>query len=320
MTDANPFFEPPFLRPALRHLAPSNGVRLLAGLPVQRARRWGRLPIDALVSWRHDYCFLGTPAGGDLDTMLDPDEWRRPMLVAQWLAEDAPVTTAMRQVAERRGLRVLELARWDRAALHRRPDPTYLEETVRGTHRKELRRLRRVLGRELGADPVTVDRSDDPRAVDDFLALESSGWKGRAGTALLARRSHEQFFRELCEAGRAAGTLQVLSLQAGRRAVAMKVNLLAGDTAYCFKIAHDETLARRSPGVLLEVDMVERFHVSRLQRADSCADAGNTMINRLWPDRRTIVTLAFVAPGSRGQAAERGLRTMQMLRALRVRR
>jgi CelD/BcsL family acetyltransferase involved in cellulose biosynthesis len=319
MTDANPFLEPPFLRPALRHLAPPQGVRLVGGLPVQRARRWGRLPVDALVSWRHDYCFLGTPPGDGLDALLDPDEWRRPMLVAQWLAEDSPVTTAMRRLGEQRGIRVLELARWHRAALHRRPEATYLEETLRGTHRKELRRLRRVLGRELGADPVTIDRSDDPRAVDDFLALESSGWKGRAGTALSARGSHERFFRELCEAQRAAGTLQVLSLQAGRRAVAMKVNLLAGDTAYCFKIAHDETLARRSPGVLLEVDMVERFHASRLQRADSCADADNAMINRLWPDRRTIVTLAFVAHGSRGQAAERGLRAMQMLRRLRAR-
>jgi CelD/BcsL family acetyltransferase involved in cellulose biosynthesis len=100
----------------------------------------------------------------------------------------------------------------------------------------------------------------------------------------------------------------------------MKVNLLSGEAGYCFKIAHDETLAKRSPGVLLEVDMVERFHASTLRRLDSCADPYNVMINRLWPDRRALVTLAFVVGGSRGRVAERELRTMQALRQLRRRR
>jgi hypothetical protein len=321
MTEPHAFLAPAFLEPALRHLAPAHGVRLIGGVPVQRSRLWGRLPVDALLSWRHDYCFLGTPPRDAVEALLDPSCWGdRPMLVLQWLAEDDPTTDLLRRVAGQQGLRVYELERWERAALHRRPASTYLQETLRGTHRKELRRVRRVLGRELGADLVTVDRADDPRAVDDFLALEASGWKGRAGTALLSRPAHERFFREMCARQLETGTLQVLGLQAGARTLAMKVNLLAGDTGYCFKIAHDESLSRRSPGVLLEVDMVERFHDSTLRRLDSCADPDNEMINRLWPDRRAIVTLVFVVGGSRGRLAERGLRTMQALRQRRRRR
>ena len=50
--------------------------------------------------------------------------------------------------------------------------------------RKELRRQRKRLG-----DSGSVTSSDTgepsavPRALDDFLALEADGWKGRAGTA-----------------------------------------------------------------------------------------------------------------------------------------
>ena len=33
----------------------------------------------------------------------------------------------------------------------------------------------------------------------------------------------------------------------------MKCNVLSGDAVFCFKIAHDETFARFSPGVQLEL-------------------------------------------------------------------
>ena len=44
------------------------------------------------------------------------------------------------------------------------------------------------------------------------------------------------------------------------RAIAMKCNLRAGDGAVAFKIAYDEAYARFSPGVLLEIEQIERLH------------------------------------------------------------
>ncbi len=35
-------------------------------------------------------------------------------------------------------------------------------------------------------------------AVDTFLELEKSGWKGRAATAMGSAPEHEAFFRTLC--------------------------------------------------------------------------------------------------------------------------
>jgi len=102
----------------------------------------------------------------------------------------------------------------------------------------------------------------------------------------------------------------MLTLTAGDRSVAFKCNLLAGDEVFCFKITYDESLARFSPGVQLEQRMVDFFHEHMTATTmDSCADPGNEMINRLWPDRRPMATDMVSAPGPAGWAASHGVRT-----------
>jgi hypothetical protein len=164
-----------------------------------------------------------------------------------------------------------------------------------------MNRLRRRLGEELGGDPETRDRSAEPDAPDDFLRLEASGWKGREGTAMSSDGA-AGLFAEICDEFRRMDRLQLLSLEAGGKVAAMKCNLSAGDTLFCFKIAYDEALGHYSPGVMLEADNVAVFHEQRpMQRLmDSCAQPGNEMINRLWPDRRSIATLTL---GRRGPAS-----------------
>ena len=81
-------------------------------------------------------------------------------------------------------------------------------------------------------------------------------------------------------------SLRKLELRVGERAVAMKCNLIAGPAIFCFKIGHDASLARYSPGIQLELENVELFHRSDAAWMDSCAQPDNAMINRLWPDRR----------------------------------
>ena len=114
---------------------------------------------------------------------------------------------------------------------------------------------------------------------------------------------HARFFLELCRDFAAQGRLQLLELRAGGRTLAMKCNIRAGDGLFYFKIAYDEEFARFSPGVQLEVEAVRLFHDDTdAQWIDSCADANNAMINRLWPDRRIVLTLVLVK-GARGMLA-----------------
>lgn len=306
--EPNPFFEADFVLAAWRHLG-RNGVGLLvaedadgwaACLPVHKPARWRRLPIAALAVWRHPYCFLGTPlvASGRTEAavsaLLDGGlgERRINVLTFDWLGDGGPVAAALERLLNERGISTVRYERFERASLRRRPEPTYLDDTLRGHRRRELQRMRRALARDVGDPVTTTDRPEDPDALEDFLRLEASGWKGEQGTALASREDHARFFRAVCASFARDDRLQLLELTAGGRPVALKCNLLAEGTVFCFKIAYDAQYARYSPGVQLERETVDLFHGrTSLNSMDSCATPNNQMINRLWPDRRPITTI-----------------------------
>jgi CelD/BcsL family acetyltransferase involved in cellulose biosynthesis len=314
--EANPFFEPDFVLAAQRAFG---GGRLLVA---ERDGGWiGCLPVKRPVPgvlrvWAHSYCFLGTPLvdASHLDDAATALVGAARLLILDRQAGDGPVAEAVARALRERGMVPFHESGHERAALHRRAEGDYLAG-MRPHRRREFRRQARRLEEELGAALEVHDVSADAGAADRFLVLESSGWKGRAGTALGSKPHHAAFFREICDRFRALGRLQMLEMTCGDRTVAMKCNLVAGDGVFCFKIAHDETLNRFSPGVQLEIAHVERFHCDRAERwADSCAAADNEMINRLWPDRRQIVTYAVSPPGTQALFG-RGARTYQSLRS-----
>jgi CelD/BcsL family acetyltransferase involved in cellulose biosynthesis len=309
--EPNPFFEPEFLLPAHRHLD-SGSVRLLvagsegtwsACMPVASGR-W-RGPIRAIRTWRHLYSFLGTPllAGSDpapLETMLRTAAAQQSVVALEWLSVDGPVASLLDRAIDGGGpARAGELS-FERAALNREGGGALLERMSR-RRRHELQRQRRRLEDQLGAPLECVDRAGEPDAVERFLRLESQSWKGREGTAMLARPSHADFFREVCEGFAAIRRLQLFELRAGERTVAMKCNLVAAPGLFTFKIAHDQELGRFSPGVQLEVENVDRFLETDLDWMDSCAAPENLTFNRLWPDRRRLTTLVLARPGLRAR-------------------
>jgi hypothetical protein len=64
------------------------------------------------------------------------------------------------------------------------------------------------------------------------------------------------------------------------------VTLQSGATAWCWKIAYDETFARFSPGVQLLLDETQALlDDPNVARADSCATAGHPMIDHVWRER-----------------------------------
>jgi CelD/BcsL family acetyltransferase involved in cellulose biosynthesis len=324
--EPNPFFEPEFVLPAAARLGADRTCLLvsanrsgdwLACVPVKATSRWKRLPVPALASWRHLYCFLGTPLMApdspeeSLAALIDEglsSGGRSGMLAVEWVSGGGAVGSALHSVLQSRSRRPLLFEDFERATLVRRPDGGYLEQTLRAHHRRELRRQARRLGEELGGEVELRDLSDEPDGVDRFLALEAAGWKGRSDTAFASRQDHAQLFRDVCASFAERGRLQLLALMAGNRAAAIKCNLLAGDGVFCFKIAYDESLSRFSPGVQLEERMVELFH-SDMEESwmDSCADPDNEMINRLWPDRRVVVSYVIPAGGAVGWASLRGV-------------
>jgi CelD/BcsL family acetyltransferase involved in cellulose biosynthesis len=314
--EPNPFYEPAFLYTAARNLTDRRTQLLIARdkdgewsacMPVVKRARFRKIPGPALLNWVHTHCYLGTPlvAQGRVDeavnALLDHvlNSRTQGFLALEQIGEGGPVARVIRERA------VIEYERGERAALHRRDDGDYL--TLPSKRARELRRQRRQL--EEKGDLQTHDRAHDAAAVERFLALEASGWKGRAGTAL-ANAGHRAFFGEMARTFAADGRLQLLSLELDGTPIAMKCNVIAGDGIFCFKIAHDEAFARYSPGIQLERENADIFHATPgALWEDSCAWVHNQMINRLWRDRRQISTLLIPSDHALGRASRVAIRS-----------
>jgi CelD/BcsL family acetyltransferase involved in cellulose biosynthesis len=308
-TDPNPFAHPHFVLPAGDHLAGGRNCALLHVydrsnlvfvLPVVRHHRYRRVPVRTIGTWTHPYCFLGAPlaAAGtaveawDAALRLLRAKGHAELLALELLPEDGVGLEVLEPAAVEVGTSVHTFDRHVRPVIHRRPEQNYFAETMSGKHRKNLRRQRRHLDAELSGQLRRVDWGRDHRtrrpATELFLGLERAGWKGRAGTAIACSKTDTAFFREIIDRFGADDQVQLWFFEASGTPVAGQCNLIAGDTVFHFKIAYDEELGGYSPGVLLELEMIEEFHEdTRLNHIDSCAAAGS-MYEPLYPDRRTL--------------------------------
>jgi CelD/BcsL family acetyltransferase involved in cellulose biosynthesis len=306
----NVFYEPAFMAAS----TPVFGQGVMAGLVWRRAmprqligffpvaieqRRYGiRMPM--LVGWTHAYGPLGTPlidrdcADAAVIAWLDHIA-ADPTLPKLMLMPYLPVEGAIAQafdaaLAHRAG-------RSEHFALHRRAllAPTgdragYLDQAIPHKKRKELRRQRKRLA-DMGT--LTSATTSEPAALTaalvDFLALEASGWKGRAGTAAKGNDAVSCFVVEAVSALAAQGRATVSRLALDGRAIAAIVTLRSGDEAWCWKIAYDEAYSRGSPGVQLLLDVTEGLlNDTDIARADSCATADHPMIDHIWRERLAL--------------------------------
>lgn len=330
--EPNPYLAPHFVTAAARGMDRSDVGVLVARsgrdwvgcLPVVRARTWRRVPLPSLTTWLHGYCLLGTPLldGADLTEsasalVAGARRDRSATFVAlEWLPADGAVGEAFAEVfGGQRDERPYVSERFERATLHRRPENDYLDLSAK--KRKDLRRQRRALERDLGGEAVVRDRAGEAAAVEAFLKLEASGWKGREGTAMGVIPGHDRFFRDVCASFAVDGRLELLSMEIEGRELAMQCNLLTDDALFCFKVAYDEDLSRHSVGVQLELEAVDAFHARKdVLWMDSCAAPDNELINRLWPDRRSLETVVLPAGARLRRAARPAVAAFDVARKL----
>jgi len=307
------------LRP---HLA---NRRLLVGVFALESTRLAGVRTRVTQLWRHPFAYLTTPlldrefAQSAMAAFCDwLEEQNSGLLRLQMISGDGPVRRLWVDEINRRGWPYLLDDVYSRAVL--RPaagGEAYLAESIDGKRRKNLRRLRDRLS-ETGE--LTWDGYVDGAALEpwitEFLALEAGGWKGARGSAILSNEAHAGFIRGLFAQAAERKRLEMLALRVDGRAIAMKVNLWGptgggGEVGYAFRIAFDEAYARYSPGMLLEVENVLRFH-SRLDARwmDSCASRDRFIVDHFWRDRRMIETW-IAAPAGRGELA---LCTLPLLR------
>ncbi|TXM67713.1 GNAT family N-acetyltransferase [Methylobacterium sp. WL12] len=308
----NPFYEADYALPAAR--AFGDGIRLLvvadrppeepgarwlALWPFRSSRtRWG-VPLPVLVGWTHGFCPLGVP-------LLDGTEPARalqalcdapralglsPRLLLLNAPADGPFAELLAARTNRRDAAYWAHARGalDLAGLEPARRAGYLDH-VSGKGRRKLR-----LGRERleAGGAVAFETVADPAALaaalDDYVALETAGWKGRAGTALGQRPAEAAFMRGMVAGFGAQGRIRIVRLRRNGRTLAAAILPRSGTEAFVLKVSYDEAEAAGAPGVQLVHRLTEAaLRDGAIDRIDSCAAPDYRLAEMFWTGRRAI--------------------------------
>ena len=192
------------------------------------------------------------------------------------------------------------IEKWQRAAL--RPSGTYedwLQNNFDQKRRKEFKRQRSRLSEQGALVLEKLKPNDDPKSYfEDLLALESAGWKGKKGTAIVSKTKHVNALHQAVNALNSSGKLRFWVLKFNGKAIASLYAIVEGDQAWLGKIAYDESFAKYSPGVQLILHCTESFFSEpHIKLVDSSAIPDHPMIDRIWRDRIEMTTIV-IGPAS----------------------
>jgi CelD/BcsL family acetyltransferase involved in cellulose biosynthesis len=314
---------------------------LIGLMPVISMWRAYRIPLPALVS-ADPYGTLCTPL---LDRSMAEDavidilqQARRAgahALIFRATSLDGAAMKAFADVLARDGMQPVVLQSHVRACLDAGSDADELLRDSLGAKKlKELRRQRNRLA-EHGAVHFDVARTsaEMAAAIETFLMLEASGWKGQRGTALSQDDGDAAFVRRATSALAATGQCEIVTLRAGETPVAAAIVLRHLDRAFYFKLGVDERFAKYSPGVQLTLELSRHLCADpAIRMVDSTAAPDHPMINPIWRGRLAIgdvliplrrrdpvVPLIRTALGLRGAIREPARRLVHFARALQER-
>jgi Acetyltransferase (GNAT) domain len=350
--EPNPFLEPYFLVPAAHHRQDAESTQLLlveddtellavmAFSPVKRSIRG--VPINAITtgtpllvteSERWHPLVDATRAVEALECLLDGA--RRLSLPSFMDLERIPADGSLAQAwylaAASAGVPIIERGGQDYAYVYRRDEPKPTEVIreasalrLRLDHlshrtRKRFSHSLRDLEQRIGGELTMVDRGPDPDALDEFLRLQASGWKGdvsRGGGAFLVT-GQDRWFREVTSSFREDGRLCVFLLKAGADTIYASVRFRSGNGLFAVHDAFDETYAEFGAGGLGRLSVISRSMVDYpVDFYDSSMNPKYVDSTHLYPDRRRFVSL-LLAP--RGVLPRAALRAVPVLRNARDR-
>jgi len=308
--EPNVFLDPAFLLPfckasGLNHTAvmiwskgPSR--QLLGFFPITIVRNHSSLPFPVLSIWAHSEALLGTPLVDRqnpervINAFLDHVSGSAKLpkiIVLRHTPEMGLFMSSFARVLSKRGDRLAMYGRHERAYLAPMGSrASYLEFAIKAKRRHELQRLRRRL-QDTGCVEVSTTK-DAPMigsALDDYLTLEASGWKGRAGTAIAPRRNLRGFVEASVASLAAKGTIRIDRLLVNSRAIAAAITLQSQDKAWYWKMSYDEAYGRFSPGTLLTLELTKLLLLdSTILSVDSSTKPDHPTLDHMWREHLAV--------------------------------
>jgi CelD/BcsL family acetyltransferase involved in cellulose biosynthesis len=282
----------------------AGGHELLTGIwtfAIGRPRR-SVLPMQVMRMPAFAHGYLATPVidrdclDETLDSMLDgiaASSVLPNIMALDTMGTDGPTYEALLRVLAARGSGPCVFEQVQRPKLASDADgKAYLEKALSGSSRKKLRQHRRKLSEKGSlASSIATEPQAVRQAVEEFLAMEASGWKGRQGTALASNEADASFMRGAVSALAEHGCATVHSIHLDGKPVSMQIVARAGAVAFTWKTAYDEAFHDFSPGMLLLEDYTAAFLADKsIGFVDSCS-FDDTGFMSAWQERQSVADI-----------------------------
>lgn len=188
-------------------------------------------------------------------------------------------------------------------------------ETLSTKKLRELRRRRRRLGEQAGVVTYeVVDGAGDWAAVlEAGMAVEASGWKGDAGTAVLSDPATERFYRSVARWAASEKLLEVGVLRAGDRVVAFDLSLCDGRSTWLLKTGFDHDLSTFAPGQMLRHDAIAAAFERGLATYEFTGGA-EPWKDEWTTDRRPVLMIDVFKQGPAGIIESQAARVARVIR------
>lgn len=316
--EGNAFLSPHFVIPAVEHLKNAyNQKPLILGVEsgdrskllaiglFETARSSRLLPLTHLQSWRCEHTLFdgllvdqqhGRAALGELFNWLGRQGRRWQGVAFTDRSADGTMHEWLEDAAVHTGATWFEDWSRERAIISVDDVP---EDCLQTLYSKNRRRTFRRAEKQLATfGDITFsyagrgDRAEDD--VQAFLELESMGWKGKEGTALLSSPEHENFCREMAARFASEQNLVMYQAKVNGVPVASALNMRSANDLFCFKIGWNPDFASGSPGILNELHFLQstRRNLADIRIADSCSKVGS-YVEDVWPWKRRLTTGVF---------------------------
>ncbi len=133
---------------------------------------------------------------------------------------------------------------------------------------------------------------------EEFLVLETRGWKGRKGSSIHVIRKTAAFARQAVGELAAQGRAVIYTLRLDGNAIASLIMLRSANRYYPWKIAFDEQWGAYSPGTQLMLRATRQLlAMPGFEFADSLARE-TSWIDPLWPYKFRLATVIVAAPAT----------------------
>jgi CelD/BcsL family acetyltransferase involved in cellulose biosynthesis len=141
------------------------------------------------------------------------------------------------------------------------------------TRCRKLAKLGRKMRRDHQADVALLEAPSDLEGeLDRAFALESAGWKGATGTAIVSAEETSRFYRSVARAYHRLGQLRLSTVVLDGELAAFDLCLLHGGRLWTLKGAYDESYRRLSPGMVLLLWEIERSFELGLEAVELLGD------------------------------------------------